>query len=396
MSLPNFSHELQVRPMQPEERQRAQWIGARAFNKDASAWYIVDRSLVGLNPQGKMVCCLETYSAPLWWGQALLPSRSVGGVATDPDEQKLGYAGGLMVEAMHLFREQGCVVSPLWPFSFAYYRKYGWELTCPDMLLKAWPDMIRRIAPAAENIRTAVLTDLPAIQSIQTACAKRMNCQSQRPSSWWTERAGAEFPHQCLVHLDQNGAIDGYALYCDSGRWQAQGRYIHVVELQGLELPAETMLVRALAEIPNAADIDILLPADSLIPLLFPDRIVVERPQRLQLRVLDIAKALECLKPPVELQSRLAFEVEDWVVGGDRLIAVTAEVENGAVAVTAGVRGEALRCTINTFSRLFSGGLRVDQARRLGLANGGGPALDQACNALLATRTPFRGEKETG
>ena len=104
-------------------------LAARAFEEDCQDWFGVDTIFGGFNSDGTLMCVLDYDPASMWWGQVSIPAGAIGGVATDPKHQGHGHAGGLMVKTIHLLREQGRCVCPLWPFSFAWYGKFRMVLS---------------------------------------------------------------------------------------------------------------------------------------------------------------------------------------------------------------------------------------------------------------------------
>src|SRR5947207_248211 len=61
-------------------------------------------------------------------GDAALPMGGICHVATLAAERNKGYASALMRDALRAMRAQGLCTSVLFPFSFRYYRKFGYEL----------------------------------------------------------------------------------------------------------------------------------------------------------------------------------------------------------------------------------------------------------------------------
>jgi predicted acetyltransferase len=396
MTVPKYNAQLEVRVARPDEKDAAGRVGSKAFRMYALDSYDPANTLVGVTPEGKLVSALSLSVAPLWWGGAKVPAAAVGGVATDPSEQRKGYAGGLMVGAVHHMRERKWWVCPLWPFSYAYYRKYGWELPARDLLVHLWPDMVRRIGPISQSVRPAHRRDVAGMAGTYRRAARKTNCQTVRSMEWWNEHAKPEFLSKCLVYASRSGKVDGYLVYRSESRNMAQGAHVDVVEVQAVDLAVQKALVRSIAEIAHAASITLLLPNHSLLPFVFPERVRVEMPERLMVRVTDPAKALECLRPPRALEGKISFEIRDWIVREDRPLSLTAEISDGRVAVVHKARRDALRCTINGFSRLFCGGQHTAQARALGLVEGGNPGMDSLCDNLLGARVPFRSGLEPG
>jgi len=151
-----------------------------------------------------------------------------------------------------------------------------------------------------------------------------------------------------------------------------------------------------MAELDGVVSLNFELPAGSLFLQAFPERFDIAVNQAMDLRVLHVEQALGHLKPPDDLRTQVSFEVIDWVIGADKPLAVTAHAEGGQVEVVDRANKDALRCDINTFTRLYAGSLTAAQARELGCLEGGDPAVGTACDALLYGRVPYRSWVEAG
>ena len=300
-----------------------------------------------------------------------------------------------MVGAIHHLRELGLAVCPLWPFSFRYYRKFGWELPCPDRAVDLWPDMIRAMGLEPSGVRPAKREDAPALQAAHERAARRTNGQSVRSEAWWQAQSDSFFAN-ALVHEDGRNVIDGYALYEPHSRPYGHGRRYHVQELQAEDLAVQRMLLTAVAELPDIVEAHVVLPSDTLLLEFARERINTSQPMRLMLRVLDVARALESLRPDREATGRVAYEVTDWVVSRERPIALTATIEGGRVTTAPGCATEPVCCDITTFARLYSGGLTLRRAQALGLVSGASDAAEAAQAAITGGRVPFRSDKEPG
>ncbi len=402
MEMPEYNKHVKVRLATNDDIPEAERIAVKAFNANLLGAYKPDTTLVVEGPEGNIVAAMIITPDPMWWGTASIPAAAVGGVATDPTQQKKGYAGAMMIGAVHHYREHGWAVSPLWPFSFAYYRKFGWELPQRDWVIRAWPDMLRGLPGSASGVRTANKDDLEGLVSTYSRAAQRTNAQTNRSQTNWDNRVREEssgersFFDQCLIHTDKKGSVDGYALYGMHSRDRSQGQDMTVRELIGDTLGTQLSLLHACADVPNVISVSITLPVDSPIPDLFPDYVNIESAQRLMLRVLDISTALTELHPPKGEKGVVSFQVRDWIVSEKHPIEITAEFDNGEVYVSPSARSDAIQCDIAAFSRLFSGGMNVERGRLLGVIEGGSAQADAASDALLFGRAPFRSELEPG
>ncbi len=394
MQQPHYNKDLDVRQMGPEDLPRARLVAGRAFMEHAEDWYGEDEmTLAGFDRQGTLVCALAYQLESLWWGAAQIPAGAIGAVATDPKHRRRGHAGGLIVRAVHILRERGCCISPLWPFSFRWYGKFGWASLAPKLELKVWPDLVRQATASVGTVRRATADDATAVHRLYTEGAQWRNGQSVRSEAFWQKE---EMLRELWVLEGDGGGVDCSALVIIGAMERAEGKRITVRELHGASFAAQLKFVRSLADMDKVVVLRLELPPDSLLLRAFPERFDAIVEYDLALRVLDVAQALAHLKPPENLRATIAFEVADWVVNADEPLAVTAQVEGGQVQVAEKADKDALRCDINTFTQLFAGGLTVAQARAMGRLAGGNPAVGAACAALLHGRVPYRSDVEMG
>ena len=90
------------------------------------------RTLVVPEPR-RLASVINMLPYEMMFGGRAVPMGGIGGVATWADCQGKGYAGALMHRSVEMMHEQGYMVSALYPFSFRYYRKFGWE-SCGDRI----------------------------------------------------------------------------------------------------------------------------------------------------------------------------------------------------------------------------------------------------------------------
>ena len=86
-----------------------------------------------------------------------LPTLLIGGVATYPEYRRFGCVRRILESAFEQAPERGWVVSLLHPFSFAYYRKFGYEKVSDHRLLE-FPMKALDFVPRCPNLK---LVDRP-------------------------------------------------------------------------------------------------------------------------------------------------------------------------------------------------------------------------------------------
>lgn len=318
-----------VRVADEEDTQGAVLVGARAFNQNTEHAYHAGSTLVAVGDDGRVGAALDMVVQPMWWGTAQVPGAAVTWVATDPAFQGKGYAGALMSGAVHHFREIGAAGSCLWPFSFAYYRKTGWELTCPDMRIHLWAAMADRLGNVPGTVRPYTPADRDAIAALYTAQAHTTNGAGVRDSAFWDSlEARTQIFSRCLVYED-GGTLQGYAHYQTSRQPFSDSIVTTIRELVVSHPASAIALLQAAVHLPRTTEIAITVARDSFLLDLLPERVKLEGLQRCQFRVIDVKRALESLVVPSDLRGTISFEVIDHVVSADSPIAVTANIEGG-------------------------------------------------------------------
>ena len=61
---------------------------------------------------------------------------TVGGVSTEPEHRRSGYVRQMFDKVLPLAPEYGCAAAMLHPFSFAYYRMFGYERVCDHLIVE--------------------------------------------------------------------------------------------------------------------------------------------------------------------------------------------------------------------------------------------------------------------
>lgn len=80
------------------------------------------------NEEGVLTSCLELPEYQVYYEGAAAPMVGVGGVSSLPEYRHGGAVRNIFHTALRWMWNQGAVFSSLYPFSHAYYRKFGYEL----------------------------------------------------------------------------------------------------------------------------------------------------------------------------------------------------------------------------------------------------------------------------
>lgn len=266
------------------------------FYKDP--YFDIEKKRV-LVKDGQVVSCLTIVEMPMWIGQAAVRVAGIAGVGTRPAHRRQGYAGRLLRETLGLLAQQGYGLSALFPYSYVYYRRFGWECAGTQYRLVLSPTWLPRFADA-RYVRAALPSDLPDMQRLYDAYSRHKTGRCLRDAKRWAYL----YEHAKSKAVYKRSGVEGYALYerREGGEGQTNLRLLEVVATTEA---ARRGLAGFLAEQEDISEIEHVAAWDDLrdsglLPLGGADTegsaLRVEAQPGPMFRVVDLCHALEGLR----------------------------------------------------------------------------------------------------
>ncbi|RBW71022.1 GNAT family N-acetyltransferase [Bacillus taeanensis] len=136
----------------------------------------------------------------------------IASVATWPEYRRKGMVKKLLKKVLIKMKENGQTISMLHPFSFPFYRKYGWETF---IAYKKYTIDINQIprSEAADGTIKRIGKNRSLLNEIYTAYAKKYNGMLIRSEEWWKNLIFTQKNHQTVVWYDEEQVPKGYAIY---------------------------------------------------------------------------------------------------------------------------------------------------------------------------------------
>ncbi|WP_025715707.1 GNAT family N-acetyltransferase [Paenibacillus sp. 1-18] len=135
----------------------------------------------------------------------------IAGVATWPEKRRGGMVSRLLTHALKEMKSTGQSLSFLHPFSFAFYRKFGWETYVEYkkyvIPIDKFPAKLK-----TEGIVKRDIKDISELNQVYQAYASSYNGTLVRDKEWWQERILNE-NYRTAVYYSEAGNPQGYALY---------------------------------------------------------------------------------------------------------------------------------------------------------------------------------------
>lgn len=287
-------------------------------------------TVLGIFDGSRLVAAATIHDLHLWWGDQQVPMGGIAGVACAADARGRGHVGRLLAEGLRVMRDAGQYTSGLYPFAYAFYRRFGWEWvgekrehTVPTAHIPTFPEgRAVRCYDGPEALDT--------IRPVYDTFARRHRGMATRtnadPNFW--ERALAHSDNRTtyvqVYHDPQTNEDEGYLTF----RYPNGGDTGHVGEFIANTPAAYRGLLSVLHYYGTQVErVKFSAPADSPLPLSVMHNDLETSVHPLFMgRVVDVARALSALPPDPSLAGTLTVQVSDptcdWNTGA---FAVTAE-----------------------------------------------------------------------
>lgn len=383
--------EYEIRALRPEEHPRHRELMAQAF----SAGRVVTPLEEGQTPdvEGKygvfdgteLRAAYTLCDFRIHWGNGqIVPMGGLAGVATFAETRGRGYVGALLRHALETMRERGQAVSALYPFSWAFYRRYGWEWVGEERRVTV---PLREIPsfPEGKNVREVRAEDArDRLKPLYAAYARRYRGAFDRPDSRWEGKLKHHEGRTTYVYLHQppSGTPDGYLLW----RFGSGDKPGHVVEMAANTPEAYRGLLSMLHYFGTQHDkASGIFPADDPLRAYLMHWDLETRVQPVYMgRVVDVAAAVRALKPPERMANgavtvAVTDEHAPWNTGTWRIACEDGQASCAPATGSADLSGD-----IQAFSQAFWGTPSLVWLRRVGRVAATDPAALAWLDSLFA------------
>jgi predicted acetyltransferase len=392
---------LEIRAATREELEQVVAVRGRAFKISRSQWpspnAISDAELERIRivvVDGKVVSCLTIIPADIQIGSARVAMGGIGNVSTLPEAQNRGYATALIKDTLQVLRAWGLCTSVLFPFSFSFYRKFGYELGGNQCQYWSRP---RNIPAFGErrHCRDVSLDDLSACATLYTQHSSIRSCGLVRDEDRW--RGLLTNGTHALIY--DRESPEGYLLY--SVEIDAHGlKVLRVKELVAGSPESGRGLIGFLAEFDGdtiewsttPADLwalGLMCPVAPLREGYKPRGIATVRPM-FQFRVIDLVQAVKARSSEMTwLDGELSLSIQDEL-NPDNTQPLAISCSGGTVQIVRGHHTQhCLEANIRVFSQIYCGYLTPTEAVSQGLATVRGDETLRIADQIFPKYEPF-------
>ncbi|RED55314.1 GNAT family N-acetyltransferase [Cohnella lupini] len=250
MALSQYAFQYQLTPEDMEKRRSK---------------YLPEQDWGAFDEQGALLSALLLIPLEAWVQGKLFSMGGIAGVATWPDARRQGCVNKLLVQTLETMKNNGQTISMLHPFSFPFYRKYGYELTVER---KKYTIETRLLPPRRETpgqVKRMPKPDIEVLNGVYTAYASRFSGTLVRTWDWWENRILTKTGN-VAVYYNENETAAGYLFY------QIENGKLTVHDWASTTENSRVALWTFIGNHDSMiTEVNIIVPADDPLPYLLPD-----------------------------------------------------------------------------------------------------------------------------
>ncbi|MFD0674738.1 enhanced intracellular survival protein Eis [Cohnella sp. GCM10027633] len=161
---------------------------------------------------GRLLSAATVIPFETWAQGRKLAMGGVAGVATWPDARRQGCVRQLLLHSLEQMRKDGQSVSLLHPFAFAFYRKFGWEMTVERKQYTLSAAQLPKREDAPGSVKRVAKPDVAMLNRVYEAFASRYSGTLVRTDEWWADKWLSK-KGTWAVYENDSGEPEGYLLY---------------------------------------------------------------------------------------------------------------------------------------------------------------------------------------
>ncbi|MER2063985.1 MAG: GNAT family N-acetyltransferase [Alkalibacterium sp.] len=194
----------------------------------------------GAFSRGKLTSSVIVFPFEVYYNGAVLKMGGIGNVSSYPEARGQGAVRLLMEKALEEMKNKGQVLSYLAPFSYHFYRKFGYEVAFEQRRYTIMPENFGPFeAPENRVDRVSYEEEKEAIQSVYRQKMTKAIGPLKRTNWLWETKFLPSDKKKVALYRNSGGVPQGYLVYEFTGDGQ---NTFHINELMALTGIAERAL----------------------------------------------------------------------------------------------------------------------------------------------------------
>lgn len=221
----------------------------------------------GYFKDGHLAANMKIFPLEVYIHERVFAMGGVAGVATWPEYRRQGMVKQLLSHGLKVMKDAGQSVSFLYPFSFSYYRKYGWEHIVDRKKYMIKREQLPRFRDDSGRVERKQSDALPLLKQIYEEYGPRYNGPLKRSDDWWLHHTALSNKKSTIaVYFDEMGRPRGYMVY------RVMNKEMKIDEIIHLDESTRRGLWQFIANHDSMIDqVTLIAPTDDTLPFLLPD-----------------------------------------------------------------------------------------------------------------------------
>jgi predicted acetyltransferase len=346
---------------------------------------------------GIVASCLSIIPARMWFGEALVDVAGIANVATLQAHRGRGCASCLLTDTISLLKDRGFGVAALLPYSYDFYRPFGWEIGGVQYRVRTHVSLIRPFIEI-RFVRPAVPSDQAEVADLYAFNSLHQTGRCERNEKRWSHL----FDHVRFKAVFKRSELEGYAFY-ELENATGGPKKLSILELVARNLSAQRGLLSFLAS--RHTDIQEIELTGSWTDVEKSGLSMhacasgqvgttMETLPGPMFRIIDLQKLMIALKPNFTGFSGSAiFAIDDQILTPLSLQAVAIEGNGETIEIRVANAGEGLRQRISgsvgAWSTVMCGHFSLSDAVSQNLLHPSTKSCAEAAAPLFPRRHPF-------
>jgi len=314
---------------------------------------------IGVFEESRLVAAATIHNIALRWDCGLVPMGGVAGVACAAQRRGNGHVGRMLKQALIEMKNAGQNVSGLFPFSFSFYRRYGWEWV-GERRITTLPFSILPAREESRSVRMYEGLDAKQVASaVYEAASKRYRGMIARDETrspdFWAKALDHRDGRTAYVHVyhaPENDRPEGYFVF----RYPTSGDTVTVSEFFAATTRAHRGLLGVLHNYgTQLKSLELHHPMDDALPICVMDWSMEFKTRPVFMgRLVDVANALKALDAQAAISGSMVLAVSDEMCDwNDRTFKIS--IDNGRVHIAPSTSAPDVSIDIQALSQAYWG-----------------------------------------
>ncbi len=180
------------------------------------------KNCIGAFDKGKLAAALTIHPYQIYFQKSPVKMGGIGAVCTLPEYRNKHYARDLLVKSLEIMNERDQIISMLAPFSYYFYRKYGWGWGIQYKKYNMKIDDIKDYNDEIEGeFRPVENKDLEKVKNIYELFVKKYNGTVRRTDKQWKQSFKSQDRNDKYryCYINNQGEMEGFIVFgIDAGK----------------------------------------------------------------------------------------------------------------------------------------------------------------------------------